>query len=519
MSTEEIYSEQSWTSNETDQLPYGYKPNKILIADSNPDTTIYNAVWYNDPVLALHPTGPWALINQGKENEQITLVHWEQAHPGITHVDVTNWHTLEGTFNDSFVRWSYSRQYWVYRNNRKVNFPEKPSEEEEVSQVLDESISALEQTRSKLTPLTPTTSLPGSFDTPEPSTSQPPPTSSKGKNPIKQTKPQAQQPSPPVSRVTPAMANPAPKALGTPPEPFDGAASKAETFLSALQNYYYLNEALYNTQSQCVAAALSHFKVGTATGEWARDKQNTALTATPINYGTWDEFIEAFKKHFIPVQTEQQAMNAIWSLKMGNHPFHEWYQEWSTYAARCHANDTTKMFAFQQALPQGLNDKLIGVSPAPDTLNALVDKARLFGQQWQLWRHPAQGTGSSRRPQGPCVRSNNTDDPSINAADANVQAFKPKRLTKEEKDKCNKNNECYYRGKPGHFACECRQHPSGNRGGRPHFNPAQTRVTDTGEEAPPEHPTEEDAAVVASLYHDPEYHFDVLQPPADPTDF
>jgi hypothetical protein len=42
------------------------------------------------------------------------------------------------------------------------------------------------------------------------------------------------------------MANPTPKALGTPPEPFDGAASKAETFLSALQNYYYLNEALYN---------------------------------------------------------------------------------------------------------------------------------------------------------------------------------------------------------------------------------------------------------------------------------
>jgi hypothetical protein len=58
-------------------------------------------------------------------------------------------------------------------------------------------------------------------------------------------------------------------ALGTPPEPFDGAASKAETFLSALQNYYYLNEALYNTQSRRVAATLSHFKVGTAAGEWA----------------------------------------------------------------------------------------------------------------------------------------------------------------------------------------------------------------------------------------------------------
>jgi hypothetical protein len=117
MSTQEVYTERQWTKEETDLLPFGYKPNKILITDSDPDTIIYNATWYNDPVLALDPTGPWALIKQGEENKQVTLVHWEQAHPGITHVNVDNWHTLEGTFNDSFVRWSYSRQYWVYGNN------------------------------------------------------------------------------------------------------------------------------------------------------------------------------------------------------------------------------------------------------------------------------------------------------------------------------------------------------------------------------------------------------------------
>jgi hypothetical protein len=44
MSTEEIYSEQSWTKDETDLLPYDYEPNKILIPDSDPDTIIYNAV-------------------------------------------------------------------------------------------------------------------------------------------------------------------------------------------------------------------------------------------------------------------------------------------------------------------------------------------------------------------------------------------------------------------------------------------------------------------------------------------
>jgi hypothetical protein len=75
MSTQEAYTERQWTKEEIDLLPFGYKANKILIADSDPDTIIYNATWYNDPVLALDPTGPWALIKQGEENEQVTLVH------------------------------------------------------------------------------------------------------------------------------------------------------------------------------------------------------------------------------------------------------------------------------------------------------------------------------------------------------------------------------------------------------------------------------------------------------------
>jgi hypothetical protein len=122
--------------------------------------------------------------------------------------------------------------------------------------------------------------------------------------------------------------------VGTPPEQFDGTAVKAESFLSALQNYYYLNETLFSDESRHVAAALLHFKVRTPAGEWARDKQNTALTGTYITYGTWQTFLDNFKKHFVPVQTKQQAMNAIWTIHMKNRPFHEWYQEWSTYATQ-----------------------------------------------------------------------------------------------------------------------------------------------------------------------------------------
>jgi hypothetical protein len=192
------------------------------------------------------------------------------------------------------------------------------------------------------------------------------------------------------------MSQAQPKAVGTPPEQFDGTASQAEGFLSALQNYYYLNESLFPDESRKVVAALTHFKVGSPAGEWARDKQTAALAATPITFGTWNDFTTEFKAHFIPVRTEQQAMNAIWQLKMGNRPFHEWYQEWSTYASRSGANDATKMYTFHQALPQGLNDKLVGVSPAPTTLTTLVEHARLFDQQWQMWRRASSGLTSSR---------------------------------------------------------------------------------------------------------------------------
>ena len=72
-------------------------------------------------------------------------------------------------------------------------------------------------------------------------------------------------------------------------------------------------------------------------------------------------------------------------VKMENCPFHKWYQEWSTYASQSEANDATKMYVFRQALPQGLNDKLVGITPAPTTLTDLVNKARSFDQQYQLY--------------------------------------------------------------------------------------------------------------------------------------
>ena len=166
------------------------------------------------------------------------------------------------------------------------------------------------------------------------------------------------------------------KILGSAPEPFDGTPRKAEAFWNALESYYYLNEAAYTDESRRVSAALTHFKLGTPAGVWAQDRQNEALARTPKTCGTWADFQAWCKDHFIPTHSAMEATNLMHTLQMGNRSFEEWYQEWATYASRSGANEATKMWAFRKAIPGALNQKLIGLSPQPTTMDDLVKRDR-----------------------------------------------------------------------------------------------------------------------------------------------
>jgi hypothetical protein len=86
------------------------------------------------------------------------------------------------------------------------------------------------------------------------------------------------------------MAAAPPHAIRSVPDAFDRNPAKAESFWNALKNYYTLNDAVYVNKGQKVAAALTHFKMGTSARDWASDCLATALGATPITYGTWAKF-------------------------------------------------------------------------------------------------------------------------------------------------------------------------------------------------------------------------------------
>jgi len=190
-----------------------------------------------------------------------------------------------------------------------------------------------------------------------------------------------------------------PRILGTAPDPYNGSPDKAIDFWNTLANYYNINDGIYTMNTQKVSSALTHFKIGTPGGKWASNLMHTALNANPVNYRTWDDFKAAFNKQFIPPATQMEAIAKMHDTSMGAKDFATWFLDWSTQARRMGVDETTKMWAFQRALPPALQNKLLTLSPQPTTLDTLVEKAWEFERNWQIFggsTGTSRGRGSSR---------------------------------------------------------------------------------------------------------------------------
>jgi len=333
------------------------------------------------------------------------------------------------------------------------------------------------------------------------------------------------------------MSTPTPKLIGSPPESYNGSGRKAESFWSSLETYYFLNQDVFQTDSKHVASALTHFKLGTSAGEWARDQQQTALALTNPDFGSWDDFRSAFKAHFIPVETKMSSTQSMHSLCQQNRPFHEWYQEWITHANRSGANNQTKMFAFCHNIHPSLHMKLLGVSPIPTTLSHLVELAKEFDQSYRMWTtNPTSSNSTQNFRNIPGIRISDADSSTSTQINANspsrTKQSRPQQggskkfgpLSQEEKDRRHRNNLCSYCGGQNHFADRCLKRPN-----RPSFSPRQNISCVCGAQLNEAHFIEEDnndqfleegeipdTPTVSRLYHKPASIYDLDIPDPDP---
>ena len=136
------------TPEETTRVPIIFEA-----AEFNTASNVYYAEVKGKPLTTSRLEDPWSFSDTG---EPITVEEFLDLLPGSRLLDNFNPIKCTGTFRGKNVRWSRSKDKFVYKNNHPVDFS-ITQEEEEVSQVLE---SATEAVSSTLTQISQTHSTP-----------------------------------------------------------------------------------------------------------------------------------------------------------------------------------------------------------------------------------------------------------------------------------------------------------------------------------------------------------------------
>ena len=186
-----------------------------------------------------------------------------------------------------------------------------------------------------------------------------------------------------------------------------------------------------------------------------------AAAANPRTYGNWATLKADFEKHFIPLETCLENIQKMHHTKMGQREFNDWYQEWSTYAVWANLDEQTRMYAFRTCLNQRLYNKIVALSPQPNTMAALVEKVHDLDHHWHMYV-PTRSNTTCYHPQNPCIRelTQETTTAEISATQGCHNPPWKGKLTPKECKRCWDNHLCMYCSKEGHQALQCTAKPN-----------------------------------------------------------
>jgi hypothetical protein len=73
---------------------------------------------------------------------------------------------------------------------------------------------------------------------------------------------------------------------------------------------------------------------------------------------------------------------------MGNREFNKWYQDWSMHAQQANVDEQTRIYVFRRNLNQSLHQKIVQMTPQPDTMTVLVKATRDLDKNWRMFVGP-----------------------------------------------------------------------------------------------------------------------------------
>jgi len=234
------------------------------------------------------------------------------------------------------------------------------------------------------------------------------------------------------------------------PETFDGTTGKLESFLLQVKLYTIFNAPSFEKESDKVLYATSFLRGRAAKGfrpylkNWIENHDTPAdcETETAEIFGDFDEFEEKLKSLYGIADEEVHADQGIRKLRQ-NYSVATYASEFQGFAADLEWNDAALRSQFYFGLKDTIKDELMR-SEKQDNLNSLIETAKAIDEKFH-YRFQEKNR----------YHPKTHDHDPYGTQPMQIDGFRTKKLSNQEKDDRAKKKLCFYCGKPGHQARGC----------------------------------------------------------------
>ena len=179
--------------------------------------------------------------------------------------------------------------------------------------------------------------------------------------------------------------------LGQPPT-FNGTPEKARGWFNNVQLYLLVNKDIYNDDDRKIAYALSFMREGSA-ALWSLTETEAALKRNPLNFGTWQNFLNKFSASFILENTKDQAIAWMTTTKVDKKtPLMDYISQFKNCAALSEiSNEDVLINFYSRGIPSFLMKKIYGMDTVPDTIEKWYQATLRFQHIWEKTNEIAKG--------------------------------------------------------------------------------------------------------------------------------